>query len=64
MSEWIEHTGIAAFTMLMITVFLGLDRWKLHWFNIPPKYHFYAGILTVLAALAHVGLIVYVELAM
>jgi hypothetical protein len=49
----LEPLGIATYAMLLITAFLGIARWKLHWRRIPIGWHYAAAIITLLLGTAH-----------
>jgi hypothetical protein len=61
LADLIEPLGIATYAMLVITVFLGVARWKLHWRRPKPIWHYAAGIATLLLGTAHAVIIMMLE---
>jgi hypothetical protein len=51
--ELIEFTGILTFILLILTILLGLARWKLNISWIKQKYHFILAVVTIIVAALH-----------
>lgn len=57
MGELIEYFGGQTYVLMLITMLLGITKWKLKAVWIRPGYHYFMAVLTFISATTHLILV-------
>ncbi len=59
LAELIVPLGVVTYSFIVLTIFTGIARWKLHWRWAKPIYHFILGSLALGFATLHAAIVLF-----